>query len=272
MEAEKTNPVERLESVLAAIGPMAVAVSGGVDSMTLALVAHRRAPGECAMFHAVSPAVPGAATARVRDIAAREGWRLVLIDAGELADRRYRANPPDRCLYCKTNLYSTISRHSSDTMVSGANLDDLGDWRPGLGAARDHGVRHPYVEAGIDKATVRGIAAGLGFADLADLPAGPCLSSRVETGIRIEPHALAMIEAAERLITVAVKPATVRCRLRRSKVVIELDEDCLAALSPAGIKSLGDSIASIFADLGQSTAVHFAPYRMGSAFLRADGP
>ena len=107
---------------------------------------------------------------------------------------------------------------------------------------------------------------------MAALPAGPCLSSRVETGIRIEPEALAMIEAAEHLVTRAVAPATVRCRLRRSNVVIELDEACLARLSAVGKKALAESVADLFADLDRAPAVQFAPYRMGSAFLRAHEP
>ncbi|MEG9526345.1 MAG: adenine nucleotide alpha hydrolase, partial [Hyphomicrobiales bacterium] len=87
---------QHLESVLAGLGPVAVAVSGGVDSLTLATLAHRLAPGAALMVHAVSPAVPAEATARVRAEAAREGWDLRVIEAGEFADPAYRANPVNR--------------------------------------------------------------------------------------------------------------------------------------------------------------------------------
>ena len=172
-----------LDRVLTAIGPAGVAVSGGVDSTTLAVVAHRRFPERSSMVHAVSPAVPPEATARVRELARDEGWDLKVIDAGEFQDPDYLANPVNRCFFCKTNLYGTMRRHVSGVLVSGTNLDDLGDYRPGLEAAKRHGVRHPYVEAEIDKAGVRALARHLGLGALAELPAAPCLSSRVETGI-----------------------------------------------------------------------------------------
>ena len=79
---------------------------------------------------------------------AREGWRLAIIDAGEFADPDYLANPANRCFFCKTNLYGAIAARTEATIVSGTNLDDLGDWRPGLRRRAAHGVRHPYVEAG----------------------------------------------------------------------------------------------------------------------------
>ena len=104
------------------------------------------------MLHAVSPAVPPHATARVRAHAERHGWALTVADAGEFDDPRYRANPVDRCYFCKSNLYDRIRSVTEGTVASGTNLDDLGDYRPGLKAAAERGVVHPFVEAGIDKA------------------------------------------------------------------------------------------------------------------------
>ena len=98
------NHLYSLESVIRDIGPLAVAVSGGVDSMTLAFAAHRVLGNNARMLHAVSPAVPEDASDRVRSYASREGWRLDVIDAREFADANYIANPHDRCFYCKTNL------------------------------------------------------------------------------------------------------------------------------------------------------------------------
>jgi uncharacterized protein len=102
-----------------------------------------------------------------------------VFDAGEFADPRYRANPANRCFFCKTNLYGHIVAQPGGTVLSGTNTDDLADWRPGLTAAAQHGVRHPFVEAGIDKPAIRRIAARIGLGDIADLPAAPCLSSRI---------------------------------------------------------------------------------------------
>lgn len=267
-----THPdVDALNEVLDGIGRAAVAVSGGVDSMTLALLAGRRLGAESAMFHAVSPAVPPEATERVRAFAVREGWQLTVLDAGEFDDPAYRANPANRCYYCKTNLYGALAARTDATLLSGTNLDDLDDWRPGLKAAEEHGVRHPFVEAGIDKAGVRTIAAALGFDGLSQLPAAPCLSSRVETGLRVEADDLASIHAAERYLARQLRqlrPETVRCRRRRAGIVIELDAPTLGALSESRRTALGDTVAGMFGTDGEARPVSFAPYRVGSAFLR----
>ncbi len=138
---------------------------------------------------------------------------------------RYRANPVDRCYYCKTNLYARIASHTRDTIASGTNVDDLGDYRPGLRAATEHDVVHPYVEASLAKADVYALAASLGLADLARLPAQPCLASRVETGIAIDPVDLAFIDAVEASLAHALgHGATLRCRVTHAGVVVEVGD------------------------------------------------
>jgi pyridinium-3,5-biscarboxylic acid mononucleotide sulfurtransferase len=258
---------DRLEAVLDEIGALGVAVSGGVDSMTLAAFAHRHAPDAVAMYHATSPAVPPQATERVRARAARDGWSLEVLDAGEFDDERYLANPVDRCYWCKTNLYDSIAHHTRRVIVSGANLDDLGDYRPGLDAAAERQVRHPFVEADMDKQAVRALAAELELDDVADLPASPCLSSRVETGIRVEADMLAAVDASERFVKRQLRPRTVRCRVRNDAVVIELDGDSLARLGDGA--ALGDTVAGIMEPVAPHLPVRFEAYRMGSAFLHA---
>ncbi len=255
-----------LEHMLGACAPAAVALSGGVDSMTLAVIAGRRLGSDVAMYHAVSAAVPPAATARVRAYAERCGWQLILLDAGEFSDPNYLANPANRCFFCKANLYGTLAAQSDAQLLSGTNLDDLGDWRPGLEAAKRHAVRHPFVEAGIAKATVRALAASLGLHDLAELPAAPCLSSRVETGLAIQPGQLRLIDQAEQLVRASLKPETVRCRIRADGVVIELDDSALARLSDAD-DQLTAQLAALFAHEAGGPP-RFGPYRRGSAFLR----
>jgi len=263
--------LEALERRLQDLGQVAVAVSGGVDSMTLAVVVGRMPGSAGLMFHGVSPAVPPEATARVRRYAAREGWRVQLLDAGEFADTAYLDNPVDRCFYCKTNLYRSIAQRTQATIVSGANRDDLDDYRPGLRAADDYGVRHPLLEAGIDKATVRAIARRLGLTDLAELPASPCLSSRVETGIPIRPAALTLIHRVEQIVSREIQPRAVRCRLRHAGVAIELDRDSLAALSADHRNWLAGVIEPWCRQAGLLPFLGFEPYRVGSAFLRDAG-
>jgi uncharacterized protein len=244
------------------MGRVAVAVSGGVDSLTLATAAHRALGTLAGMYHAASPAVPAEATARTRALAASQGWALEVFDAGEFADPAYRANPVNRCFFCKTNLYGAIAERTRHLILSGTNLDDLGEYRPGLDAAKAHGVRHPFVEAGIDKAAIRRLALQLGLGRLAELPAAPCLSSRVETGIRIEAPTLAMVHAAETLVASRLSPATVRCRVRAGGVVIELDPASLAALEQGAAGGLRAELAGL-----AGSPVSFARYRTGSAFL-----
>ncbi len=261
--------LERLRDMLGGVARATVAVSGGVDSMTLASFAHRILGADrVRMVHGVSPAVPVAATDRVRAQAKAEGWSLDVVDAGEFADEQYRSNPVNRCFFCKSNLYETLSMMSEGVVLSGANTDDLGDYRPGLEAAAANGVRHPYVEAGFAKADVRALAYRLGLPDLAALPASPCLSSRVETGIRIEADTLRLIDRVEDWLRRTLAPETVRCRVRRIGIVIELDTATLGRLDAAGRAALIAEARRQVPDVG-GTPIQLTAYERGSAFVGA---
>jgi pyridinium-3,5-biscarboxylic acid mononucleotide sulfurtransferase len=258
-----------LQNLLRQIDTPVIAVSGGVDSLTLAAVASE-VLFEFAVVHAISPAVPPEATARVELMAARHGWSMTLVRAGEFDDPHYLANPVNRCFYCKTNLYAAIRARSDRQILSGANTDDLGEYRPGLDAARQFGVRHPYVEAGINKLQVRQIARDLGLSQVSILPSSPCLSSRVETGIPIDSGMLRFIHHVERMVADRLNPRTLRCRVRASAVVIEMDLDSLRLIAEADRKALTDSILAA-AHCPANLPVRFEVYRNGSAFL-VQGP
>ena len=266
---EVLKHASRITALLAEMREISVAVSGGIDSVTLAMLATQTPNITVQMYHAVSPAVPSQATARVKQIARDYGWKLKILDANEFADEDYLSNPVNRCFYCKTNLYKAISTVTEDVILSGANVDDLSDYRPGLDAAKNAQVRHPFVETHTDKRMVRDIAKSIGLGELSELAASPCLSSRVETGIRIDPELLPLINESERLIkqSVSPEPKTVRCRLRATGIVIELDGGSLSSLTTQKDSALKGIINGVFEKRGYCYPVSFEAYKLGSAFI-----
>lgn len=128
---QTTSAIDGLDRVLDTFPAIAVAVSGGVDSLTLATLAHRRMAAPVQMFHAVSPAVPAEATERVTRLGEREGWILTLVNAAEFSDPQYRANPVNRCFYCKSHLYDAIAGHTTSQIVSAPTSMILASTGPG---------------------------------------------------------------------------------------------------------------------------------------------
>lgn len=182
-------------------GSVVVAFSGGVDSALLLKVAVQVLGREKVLaVTARSPSVPAAELAAVGSLAAELGAEHEFLDTAEFDDPNYVANPPNRCYFCKTELYGKLTRlareRGYDAVLSGTNVDDLGDFRPGLQAADEHQVRAPLAEVGITKAELRQLAAELGLSIHAK-PASPCLSSRVPYGEEVTPEKLRRIDAAE---------------------------------------------------------------------------
>jgi len=260
-----TTAIDRLRFTLAQYDSLAVAVSGGVDSMTLAAITYEVLGDKALMVHAMSPAVPEAATQRVRDAAHTLGWNAQYVDAGEFEDEQYRTNPVNRCYYCKSNLYGRIQHVWSGPIASGANLDDLGDYRPGLLAASERRVVHPLIEAKIDKATVRAIARTLGLNSVSELPAQPCLSSRIETGIAIDANDLAFVNSMEEFLSGQLGPGDVRCRITSGGVRIEVPETLKNANTDIWGAVCKQATQMIHDD--KRMLAGFSSYQRGSAFL-----
>jgi pyridinium-3,5-biscarboxylic acid mononucleotide sulfurtransferase len=191
---------DHLLEILRSMGKCAVAFSGGIDSTVVARAAVEALGERAIAVTADSPSVARAELADAKRLAALIGIRHEVIATKEFDNPRYLENDGSRCFHCKDELYSQIEtllpRLGMDLICSGANVDDAGDYRPGLTAAAQHGVRHPLQEAGLGKADVRALALAWGLPTW-DKPASPCLSSRVVPGVAVTIERTARIEAAE---------------------------------------------------------------------------
>jgi uncharacterized protein len=193
----------RLEARIAGLDGAVVALSGGVDSSVVAALAARALGPRALAVTAVSPALATGELDGAADVARAVGIAHLAVTTDELARAGYRANGPDRCYHCKTELYDNLAAIAAErrlaTVLSGANADDLGDWRPGLVAAEEHGVIHPLVELGVGKADVRRLAEHLAVPS-ARKAASPCLASRIPHGTPVDPSSLARIDRAEQAL------------------------------------------------------------------------
>jgi uncharacterized protein len=186
---------------IAALESVLVAFSGGVDSSVVTALAYAALENRALAVTAVSPSVAHGELEGARHVAAHIGIRHETIATDELARPGYRANGRDRCYFCKSELYDRLAelarRRGYNVLLSGANKDDQGDWRPGLRAAAEHDVVHPLHDVG--KHTVRELARHFNLPS-AEKPATPCLASRIPYGTAVDPHALHQIDEAERAI------------------------------------------------------------------------
>ncbi|MDZ4687024.1 MAG: ATP-dependent sacrificial sulfur transferase LarE [Planctomycetaceae bacterium] len=234
MSAALDNLERDLLDRLRGYGRVAVAFSAGVDSTVVAAAAQRACGDRAVAVTAVSPSLPAGELEDAEALARQIGIRHVILRTDEFSNPDYVRNPVNRCYFCKTELYSQMTAAAPslgvDVLVNGANLDDQGDYRPGMQAAGEFQVRSPLIEAGFTKSDVRALAERWRLPN-ADKPAGPCLSSRLAYGVEVTPERLVRVDRAEQFLKRLLNVAELRVRCEAQELArLELP---LAALPQA---------------------------------------
>jgi uncharacterized protein len=262
MAAKEDEKLERLRALFRELDSVIVAYSGGLDSAFVLSVASSVLGDKALGLTAVSPSLPEHERQDAEQIAKAIGARHELVASHEIHNPSYASNPADRCFHCKSELDTLTERRKHELgfahVVNGTNLDDLGDYRPGLEAAKRAGVRSPLVEIGLHKTEVRELAHGLGLS-FWDKPAAACLSSRIPYGTAVTPERLSQIERLEdALRQLGLRQVRVRYHDALARIEVARDELERAFAARDAITKAGKAAGFTFVTLD------LAGYRTGS--------
>jgi uncharacterized protein len=229
---------ERLQELVRGYGSLLVAFSGGLDSSLLLKVARDALGDRVLAVTALSPTYPSKEHAAAEALARALGVRLIAVETDELAIAGYAENPPERCYFCKSELFGELQaiarREGIAYVADGTNADDRGDYRPGMQAASELGVVSPLCEAGLTKADIRALSKRLGLPTW-DKPSSACLASRFPYGEAITREKLAMVEAAEDFLK-ELGFRQVRVRHHGEIARIEVEPDEIERLASSGVR------------------------------------
>ncbi len=239
----------RLREELARLPSLVVAYSGGVDSAYLAYAAHQALGERMLAVTALSASYSERDRQEAAAVVARFQLPHEFIETDELSNPAYRANNPDRCYFCKDELFDKldelVTRRGFAAVAYGVNVDDQGDWRPGQRAAREHRVLAPLLDAGLTKADIRELARRATL-PVWNRPASACLSSRIAYGIEVTPERLAVVEEGEAALrALGFRQFRVRHHDKLARIEIAPEELPLA-LSP----EMARKLVEIFKPLG----------------------